>query len=588
MPDYSSIYRKRFLGNQKRLLNQYLKAFRDMADKVAKLSKNPEARFLKAFTYTQAPALSAELGRLMNDFGGKLIDLTEIGIGQSWRLSEQKNNAIFSEYLEGYRGKKIAELKALPDIMKLEMYLATTKGRFSDAIWRTVDQTRKEMEVQLAFGVMRGDSAQVISQRIRQYLKNPDALFRRVRDAKGNLVASKAMAAYHPGRGVYRSAYKNAMRVARTETNMSYQRADSERWRNNPVVIGIKVSLSGAHPDYNFEEICEVLEGDYPKEFIFEGWHPQCLCNATPILMDKAMLRRYLRGETDFLGEVQITKYPDRFNQYVKDNYGKLQKSSPYWFEDNKAIIDKIVPEPPAVPAATPAPQLRDLLQGEWWKNEDLIKCFTDVSPDYKTGFSTGNSGNDDILSNIYKLQGFDKLPTLIEGSKFPPGEGTFGFRGLYGAQAQEYINDFKYGKQFAGRGVFGSGTYIAAPRTVNISPAWDTALNGYGGGETRNVMRIRITPAMEARAFNEISDEASKFLWDFSDEFLKLKDTGIYSEAEWKRLYDGFNKMLGDPGRYAALKGIDALYENVTPDVTYFIVHNRGKLEVLKEQIGM
>ena len=258
MPDYSSIYRKRFLGNQKRLLNQYLKAFRDMADKVAKLSKNPEARFLKAFTYTQAPALSAELGRLMNDFGGKLIDLTEIGIGQSWRLSEQKNNAIFSEYLEGYRGKKIAELKALPDIMKLEMYLSTTKGRFSDAIWRTVDQTRKEMEVQLAFGVMRGDSAQVISQRIRQYLKNPDALFRRVRDANGNLVASKAMAAYHPGRGVYRSAYKNAMRVARTETNMSYQRADSERWRNNPVVIGIKVSLSGAHPDYNFEEICEV------------------------------------------------------------------------------------------------------------------------------------------------------------------------------------------------------------------------------------------------------------------------------------------------------------------------------------------
>lgn len=38
------------------------------------------------------------------------------------------------------------------------------------------------------------------------------------------------------------------------------------------------------------------------------------------------------------------------------------------------------------------------------------------------------------------------------------------------------------------------------------------------------------------------------QFLWDFSDEFLKLKDTGIYSEAEWKRLYDGFNKMLGDP----------------------------------------
>lgn len=207
---------------------------------------------------------------------------------------------------------------------------------------------------------------------------------------------------------------------------------------------------------WNYSLLYEVLEGDYPKEFIFEGWHPQCLCNATPILMDKAMLRRYLRGETDFLGEVQITKYPDRFNQYVKDNYGKLQKSSPYWFEDNKAIIDKIVPEPPAVPAATPAPQPRDLLQGEWWKNEDLIKCFTDVSPDYKTGFSTGNSGNDDILSNIYKLQGFDKLPTLIEGSKFPPGRERSGFEACMGHRLRNTLTTSSMVSNLPGVGYLG------------------------------------------------------------------------------------------------------------------------------------
>ena len=58
------------------------------------------------------------------------------------------------------------------------------------------------------------------------YLRNPDKLFRRVRDKHGNLRLSKAAKAYHPGRGVYRSSYRNALRLTATENNMAYRTAD--------------------------------------------------------------------------------------------------------------------------------------------------------------------------------------------------------------------------------------------------------------------------------------------------------------------------------------------------------------------------
>lgn len=76
-----------------------------------------------------------------------------------------------------------------------------------------------------------GKSANYLISDVRKYLKNPDALFRRVRDKHGNLRLSKAAKAYHPVRGVYRSAYKNALRLTATETNMAYRTADHLRWQ---------------------------------------------------------------------------------------------------------------------------------------------------------------------------------------------------------------------------------------------------------------------------------------------------------------------------------------------------------------------
>lgn len=348
MPDTSLTYRNKFLQNQKGLEKRYRPIFLKVARDVGLLVVDPSARFVKAFSYKNAPRLVAKMGDIILDFENKTLKVTEDAVKMSWALADQKNTAIVEDYLKNFVvPKKFAGGLADPDpeLTALADYLKSGGSEsLSDAVWQVSKQLRWEMDTHLAIGIANGDSADTISQRIRQYLNNPDALFRRVRDESGNLVASQRMKDYHPGRGVYKSAYKNALRVARTETNRAYLIADHERWVNNPLVTGISISLSESHPDYNEPEICEELEGDYPKDFVFGGWHPQCLCHATPIMADKQDFRAWLRGEAQEPTD-QIEDMPKNFEDFIKDNYDTFEnyKTMPYFVSDNQSIVDDII-----------------------------------------------------------------------------------------------------------------------------------------------------------------------------------------------------------------------------------------------------
>ena len=117
-------------------------------------------------------------------------------------------------------------------------------------------------------GILDGKPAAAMARDLKQYLKHPDKLFRRVRDERGILHLSKNAAAFHPGQGVYRSSYQNARRLAVTETNMAYRTADHERWQNLDFVVGIEIHLSSNHTckgrdgkPHRFEDICDQLQG---------------------------------------------------------------------------------------------------------------------------------------------------------------------------------------------------------------------------------------------------------------------------------------------------------------------------------------
>lgn len=280
------------------------------------------------------------MGNLIVDFRAKSFDLIRDAQMASAGVSFLKNNAITKNYIEtiGKLGKDFEKEGFIPNINAVMGFVSRERpaDKLSDAVWQVGDQLRAEMEIQLGLGIMNGDSPDVISRRIRKYLNNPNALFRKVRDKDGRLVPGIKERMYHPGRGVYKSAYKNAMRLTRTETTQAYLLADHYRWLNEPFVIGVKISLSGNHPDYSFPEICEVLAGNYPKWFIWVGWHPHCLCNAVPIMIPRDDFRAMLRGEKPMSAQM-IDQMPEQFTKWVDFNRTRIEKakSPPYFILDN-------------------------------------------------------------------------------------------------------------------------------------------------------------------------------------------------------------------------------------------------------------
>ena len=148
---------------------------------------------------------------------------------------------------------------------------------------------------------------------------------------------------------MYKSAYKNAMRVARTETNMAYRKADNVRWQQMDFVVGQRISLSKKHP---CEDICDDLAGEYPKSFVFTGWHPQCFCYVTPILGDEDEMAKitdaFLEGKDYEPQFEQLEEYPKGFEKWVKDHKKQIEKSikqgkEPYFVKDNRKAIEGII-----------------------------------------------------------------------------------------------------------------------------------------------------------------------------------------------------------------------------------------------------
>lgn len=251
----------------------------------------------------------------------------------------------------------------------------------SDRVWKSVRQLRDEMEVAITVSVGEGASAQQMSRRVRQYLDDPDLMFRRfrykagvkqIKDEHGNVIGEEPVYgrkwkkrikkddgsygwidydrdSYRTGAGVYKSSAKNAMRLTRTETNIAYRRSDNERWQQMDFVLGQRIQLSKKHPK---ADICDDLQGDYPIEFVFEGWHPQCFCFVTPILMDAAEMRKArqarLRGETYTPRGKRITDYPQAFKDWVSENADKIALShdvgqDPYFVRHNYDIVQRIL-----------------------------------------------------------------------------------------------------------------------------------------------------------------------------------------------------------------------------------------------------
>ena len=359
---YASNVRKVYLETMQELIN---------------LVKGTELEDGKPFSFTNY-GYGDEATKIFRNLYSRVYQQIRGGIEKEWTLSnDHTDNLIKSVF-----GKHSIEDNQFARLFSrnqeaMNAFFARKTGdglNLSQKVWRYTGQYREELENSLDLAMGEGVSANQLATKITQYLQDPDRFYRRFRvktgeDENGNSVFGRVWKRriydketesykwiddnpkkYHPGQGVYRSSYRNAQRLARTETNIAYRTADYERWQELDFVVGIEIKLSNNHPVY---DICDELKGVYPKDFKWRGWHPNCRCHQVPILATEEeidqMLDKILEGDTQSMDSSKsVDEYPDEFKDWVKDNQERMEKAEakgtlPYFVKDNKAGIDEVL-----------------------------------------------------------------------------------------------------------------------------------------------------------------------------------------------------------------------------------------------------
>lgn len=305
------------------------------------------------FNFDNFPVLKARLNEIFNDYFQNSMLCYKSGITSGVSLAYSHDNDALGQFsvltdkaLETARKTAVATFIANRLNAKNGLNLA-------QSVWNYCQQTKVEFEMAMsnviADGLEKGTSAEEVGRRIRQYLNNPDMMYRRYHTVKvlkngqkkdvvtwrrkriiDGRVRFVEEPLEHVGQGVYRSARKNALRVARTEINAAYHKARNGRWANEPFVIGQHIHISPQHDPDEDADICDELEGYYPKDFDWDGWHPQCMCTSDPVMISgeerKQFYKRMLNGEdmSGYVSPNSIKDVPDQYKRYIEANGDKI------------------------------------------------------------------------------------------------------------------------------------------------------------------------------------------------------------------------------------------------------------------------
>lgn len=132
--------------------------------------------------------------------------------------------------------------------------------------------------------------------------------------------------------------------------------------------------------------MCDRLTGRYPKTFKFKGWHPQCMCYATPILMDEETFDENELGDLKAAlwgteckkkqSKDLITDVPDGFKEWVAENMDAQANwsSTPYFIRDN--FVDGDLSKGLKIDLPTAAPDVPNVPQFNYDEPNDALEAY--------------------------------------------------------------------------------------------------------------------------------------------------------------------------------------------------------------------
>ncbi len=263
-------------------MRQTGRLFDKMVDRVARLYAQLPTDV--PFDINNYPGLKKGIEQELRRLANQIQEGVTNGINNEWALSNNKNDKVVESIMKGRRLPQSLDEKW----MGRNMAALTSFKKRTDAglglsgrVWNIVKGQAVGVERHMALGIYNGTPAKELAEGMKKYLRNPQEFFTEFAEKRGQLRLSTAARELKPGRGVYRSPFKNALRLTRTETNRAYQKADNERWKQQDFVLGVEVQRSNVPYDC---DICEAGVGHYPKGYQWDLFHPNCFIDPqTPI-----------------------------------------------------------------------------------------------------------------------------------------------------------------------------------------------------------------------------------------------------------------------------------------------------------------
>ena len=328
--------KKAYKGLSRRLAGYMLQVrniYDRLNEKVASLVESVGYDGSTEFFFADFPEVKRDLLLLQRQFVGEMQTLIYSGTSVEWKNSNIFQDLVANKALKYYRAQVSGErfkhyFDSNSDQLKAFQARKDKGLNLSTKLWKQADIYKESLEATISTAIEKGMSATTLSKRISRYLKDWPSL------------QADYQERYAKATRCHDCEY-NSIRLARNEISMAYRTAEQLRWQKFDFILGYKIKLSDSHPRY---DICDELMGDYPKDFSFAGWHPNCLCYTVPIVMSEEEYWSDNREDSPN----NVIAPPDNFSKWVYDNSIKIQEAEtrntlPYWIKDNKALISQSI-----------------------------------------------------------------------------------------------------------------------------------------------------------------------------------------------------------------------------------------------------
>ena len=300
--------------------------------------------------YCASAVDGGDVEELSREFTGDIDGYVEEGVREAWEQSEAMRRKMEDEARARKRrtAKDVAVTAAL--LLALQSFLSRKERVLAGSMAKDfARQTRS------ALPLLSGENAKERSRQLAEYIKNPSRInIDKVELGKGETPILKPQP----------SLFSRMRRILVTDIAMAYRTAEYHAWQLLPFVVGQEIRLGKRHP---VPDICDDLQGIYPKDFKFTGWHPWCRCFARPIFS----------WESE-----KISEMPENFSNWMEENAERIEKAKkkgtlPQWIKENERYVN--------LPIGRSEPSQKNLAkQTLEWGRHNIIGKKTYSNPAFK------------------------------------------------------------------------------------------------------------------------------------------------------------------------------------------------------------